>query len=445
MNVKQAITPSNLLAPPKCQGCPRRCLLPVRHDALSMATASESKERETLTRMNWPQATQTARRASLAGAALLLAAGMGGAAFAQTAGAERGGLSLLYDHEETVLSEAQGGLHSPQAASAGPLTAVTWVERDGSGRDRVRASILHDGQALGGWETYLSGTVDAENGGNGAHPAVAVAPGGGEVLVTWVETGREENRLWASRNWADPELVYTSPGLLEFPGVAFDSEGEPYLTWSEVLGGRSFVHAAVTTEDEEWETFPLSVSERPYDVLPQIFGNEVGAEVYWFSIEANDFTSRVSFIGRTGVVETTTQEFVDIPANRLPILYRVTEEQLLGAYWLDQYEGGELYLDLDPRVVDGPQPAVLGNIEQNPEQATVSADNHASKAWVESPGADGGKLLLVEIPWGGLVELPVGGSVREPVIAVSGEWVHLAWIERAGEDATLRLHYARLR
>ncbi len=387
--------------------------------------------------------TRSALKGLLPGSVLVFAASVGGTAYAQEAGLWRDHMSVLFDHQRTVLSETDGGLHSPQAASAGPLTAVTWVERDNTGRERIRASVLHDSQTIEGRSIFLSGTVDQEQGGDGAHPAVAVAPGGGEVLVTWVETAGEENRLWVSRNGASGELVYTSPGLLELPGAAFDGEGTPYITWTEILGARSFVHIAVPDEDELWNASPLSVTERPYDVLPQIFGNEVGAEVYWFSIEGSDFVSRLAFAGQTGVIETTTRELADIPANRLPTLYRVTDRQLLGAYWLEQYEGGELYLDLDPRTVEGSEPAVLGNLDHNPEQANVSPDNFASKIWVEDAPGEDGKNILVEIPWGALIEFPAGESVREPVVSVSGGWVHIAWIERDGD--TLRLEYARLR
>lgn len=383
--------------------------------------------------------------ATTMGLAFLLTAGAPRAAYAQPEPLDRGTLGLLFDYEEAILSEAPGSLHSPQAASAGSTAAFTWVQRASNGRDRVWGAILHDTESLVPPESVSPRPIDTATHGSGAYPAVSVSPVGGQALFAWVENGPEESFLWISRNGEEVERVYRSGGTLELPALGHDGEGTPYLSWSEVIGGRSSVHAAAPGADGEWNVFQLSVSERPYDVLPRIFGNEVGAEVYWFSIEGQDFVSRVAFIGRTGVIESATQELMDIPANRLPILYRVTEEQLLGAYWLEHYEGGELYLDLDPRFVEGSGPVPIGDLAANPEQPTVSSDLHGTKAWVETASGEEVKSLLVEVPWGPIVEFPVDASVREPVVTVSDTWVHLAWVERSPEGDTLRLQYARLR
>jgi hypothetical protein len=50
-----------------------------------------------------------------------------------------------------------------------------------------------------------------------------------------------------------------------------------------------------------------------------------------------------------------------VPANRLPTLFLAQPDDRLGALWLEQRAGGEVFLILDPREENATAPLVIGS------------------------------------------------------------------------------------
>ena len=364
---------------------------------------------------------------------------------ALTAGVLFGGADSLFSQRPLSLAPSSASARVPRLESGGFQTTLSWLETGPEGETRVRNLLVNDGRLPHGNVEARIRNLSEKPVGQVSELDVALSPGTSNSASLWVRQQEDGSALTIrDRRQDSSETIFQSDGLLELPVLEYDSEGKLYAAWSEISGGQSRVYAATRSEDGDWISRDLSATTRPYDVLPQIFAAKQGAELYWFSIDEDKVLARMADLSASGFEGDTVRSLGSVPANRLPILYQTGIEGQLGAFWLEQRETGEAYMDLDPRATDTATPLPIGDLDASPEQPAVSDDPYACKVWIEST-PEGGRQLVAESPFReDLIRVPATRTTREPVISVSDNYVHLAWLEE-NLEAGGSLFYLRTR
>jgi len=352
-----------------------------------------------------------------------------------------GGVATAQDVAPIALAPASAAARAPRIKSVGGTTAVSWIETLPGGDDALKVSILFDALAptVG---SPLMFTMDVAAASSLGESDVAVDPATQRPAVLWIGDSGSETQVRFASPGVTPEIVFRTQRFLEIPVLDYDAFGNAYAAWTEVDGGTSRLHAAVRPAGGAWSTMALSDASRPYDVLPQIFGNAFGAELYWFSMSDDEVLAHLVMLDTLGVSADRRGTLSDVPANRLPTIYRATEEQSLGFLWLEQGTDGETYFDLDPRYSPEANPGVLGLSTSTVAEPAVSDDASAKKTWLET-GADGEHRLVVRQGGGEENRLAISRTAREPVIAVSPKWTHIVWTEENLLDGVGSLYYLR--
>lgn len=345
---------------------------------------------------------------------------------------------------EIVLAPGAAAAQSVSVHSNGFSTAIAWVELDGHGHSVLKTTRIGDG--LTNRRKLAAETRTLDGGGSAviSDPDVAVDPQTGSAAVAWIRKTPEGDALMLAVGGAPPELVASSIRPMEMPSLVYDAEGTPYLGWTEIDGGQSLVMAA-SREDGRWHQALLSSGDRPYDVLPQLFADDDSAEIYWYSIEDLNVTTRVAVLDGEGAAEPEATNLGFIPANRLPRLYKVAApEPLLGALWVEQVSDGEATMDLDPRRAEGNGVERLGTPGRDPRHASVSTEGDGLKCWIEKR-ANGSRSLVVASAWGEVARRDVPESAGQAVVSATENWIHVAWIEEGNEAGRGSLYYWRTR
>lgn len=340
-----------------------------------------------------------------------------------------------------ALAPVEAAARSPRVKSLGPVTTVCWVEKAGEG-SAIRNIVLKDGRIAKQGLASSIRTISDESMRTTADLDVTINPLDFQPAVVWLESGETGDSIRFGTRHGETETIFASESMLELPVIEFDSEGNAFAAWSEISGGQSRIYAASRTEANEWTARVLSDAARPYDVLPQMFSEGKGVDLYWYAIDENEVFARRASLAPGEMGGTMVTSLGRIPANRLPVLYRATEEGLLGAIWLEQNETGETYHDFDPRDSDGPR--VLGKPESTIQYPAVSDDLYAAKAYIQVTG-EGARMLVAESPFSASgIHRQMPRTTGDPAISVSDNWIHLVWVNE-GLDAEGSLFYWRTR
>ncbi|CAN5273885.1 hypothetical protein BH09SUM1_BH09SUM1_05460 [soil metagenome] len=343
--------------------------------------------------------------------------------------------------EPIALSRPGGAASNPQVTSRKSSTVIVWVENR-EGRGAIRSLLLGDMRLQP--EPYLKAIADVDAGtADCSSPVVVIDPVSGRPAFAWVESAKGENAIQFREDGSAPVTIWHSGNLLEFPSLEFDAQGSPYIAWSELIGGRSEAYAALRDANGGWATHNLSVALRPYDILPRVFGNAQGADLYWYSINGSDAQLNHSIIAGSGFSAGAPAGLDGIPAFRLPHLYRTGDDAKVGALWLEPTDAGEVYLDLDPRNVESATPQVVGRIGDVPALASVSNDATATKVWVERDGSASSTIVAQKPSSDHALREQVAGAVADPVIAVSDGWMHICWTVEDSQSGDKTLWYMR--
>jgi hypothetical protein len=239
------------------------------------------------------------------------------------------------------------------------------------------------------------------------------------------------------------EVVATSASLLDPPSLCFDATGAAYLAWPEISGGSSELQLATRT-DSGWARIKLSQDARPYDVAPQLFRSAQGVEAYWFSIQGGTSSCMLATLDVAGEVNALAPLTLGgVPANRLPTLFLAQPDDRLGALWLEQRAGGEVFLILDPREENATAPLVIGSSGAVTEQAGISGEGSGSVVWLQGSGED--RFLAASSREFGSFARPVSPEAHDPVVSASDNWLHLLFVDPAQEGAKGTLWYWRVR
>ncbi len=188
----------------------------------------------------------------------------------------------------------------PQVAmnSAGQAVAV-WRQEDGAGGFDIWVNRF-DGAVWGVAETIDNTSMGAQM------PQVAI-DGNGNALVVWVQEGvgvfglLGYNDIYVSRfdgmAWGAPEALDTINEIANLPQVAFDSDGNAVVVWSQYSGsgGTDNIYAnrfdAATLSWQGASLIEFDDTGRATD--PQIaFDGSGNALSVWRQSESNDFGSR---------------------------------------------------------------------------------------------------------------------------------------------------------
>lgn len=321
-------------------------------------------------------------------------------------------------------------------------TTAVWIEQASGGTQQLKILTVKDGVLPPARFLQPRTLGSAGAGAELSDPDLAINPITSQPGVVWVRADGTYSLMFSEMSGAT-ETITKTENLLEMPALAYDGSGRVFAAWSEVSGGRSRIVGAVRNGEDLWIPFALSHGERPYEVLPQVFPMAAGAEVYWFSINGNEFSNHYAVAGGDGTVAFASISLGTIPANRLPILYHVGQDRQLGAYWLEQWAGGEAYMNMDPRAESG-TPVVIGDPANSPEQACVSDDGSGTAVWLES-GEPGERRLLVSNPASGARSLVVSRQAGEPSVSTSVNWTHLLWTDPQSAHGNGVLWYMRFR
>ncbi len=285
---------------------------------------------------------------------------------------------------EYALASGEDYAHSPVVRSEAGRVTAAWIEGAEGQPEVLRGAVLQESDAP---PALL--LLDDGSAGLPLQPDAAINPATGQPAWLWVRAGDTEHAVLFS-DGAQTTTVVAGAEILELPVLEIDLSGNMYAVWTQVNGGESRLAAAVRPAGEpDWTPLALSTGERPYDVLPQVFTEESEAIVYWYSI-GNEVTSRAAVLDPGGLPPSEVPAPTLAPPNRIPTLYRITPEQELGAIWVEQFDLGELYFDLDPRTAGENCIRVLADGEDTRLAPVVSRDAQGVKAWLE---ADGGLVL----------------------------------------------------
>lgn len=338
-----------------------------------------------------------------------------------------------------TLALSEDSLHSLVMRSSGPTTAMAWVESSYDGPDALHFLEIGDGPLA---EIPEPGSLDLPAGSFVLNPDLDVHPATGAPAFTWVGEEADGSRVYFAMPGEPAQVVYSSGGSVEFPVIKFDGEGAAHLAWFENVGIHSRVFLARGEADGEWTILPVSEQERPHDLLPQLFRQDVGVELYWFSVMGGEtVTRRGVFTG--AMLERSASPFEQVPPNRWPMLYRPGTAETLGAMWLEQTGEGEVYFDLDPRIDPPGSPNALGTGAVKVSQVSVSEDPWAAKSWIESTADATASLYAVRPGRDVEVRLEPSAPVVESTVSASQGWLNLLWVEDDRESGLLLLRFHR--
>lgn len=288
---------------------------------------------------------------------------------------------------EHPLAGGDNYAHSPVVRSGAGSVAAAWIEGAEGQPEILRGAVVEESDAP---PALL--LLDDGSAGLPLQPDAAINPATGQPAWLWVRAGDTGHAIVFS-DGTQTATVVAGAEILELPVLEIDLSGNMYAVWTQVKGGESRLAVAVRPAGApDWTPLALSTGERPYDVLPQVFTEESEAIVYWYSI-GNEVTSRAAVLDPGGLPPSEVPAPTLAPPNRIPTLYRVMPEQDLGAIWVEQFDLGELYFDLDPRTAGENGIRVLADGEDTRLTPVVSRDAQGVKAWLE---ADGGLVLETE-------------------------------------------------
>ncbi|MBI1292545.1 hypothetical protein GC173_15105 [bacterium] len=335
-------------------------------------------------------------------------------------------------------------IQSPRLVSRTDRSLLVWLEPDDSGRDRLFSLSLRDERQQDYAVDRLVAPVDAEFGGHSTNPAVALTDDGRTAAWAWLTTDGARQDFFVRRENGSMSTITSTEGLIEFPSVEFDGGKRLYAAWTQQLGGRTEAWVAWDNGEGAWTTRRLGQSDAAScDLLPSLFGRKDGAQLYWYSITGSEIDLRTASIDPALGEFVSQREETDIPAYRLPILFRSASGRTPGALWIEPVDGGEVYMALDERRADFPNPVVVGEIGVPPALATVSNDPSAALGWVERKGES--PIFVVENPHGEPIRQPVGKGVSDPLLSVSRGWTNMAWLEQDAESGLSTLYFLRAR
>ncbi len=343
------------------------------------------------------------------------------------------------------LAEKKAFISSPQLSAAGSTACVSWIETSEGSGDVLKYTVVSDETPL---DQLSSNTHTAYVSPPSAtiHEATStVIPGTSSPVVAWISSDQENSsyRLMVQTPGSPNVLIHESESLIELPGIDISTSGTAYLVWTEVKGGTSRTWVAdrdLNDPEAIWEKGALTATERPYDILPQVFAAESHADIYWYSISDSDvIVYRAVLEDEVKTIDTL--DFGDMPTNRLPMLYPVGSEGMLGAVWIEVTEEGESYISFDPRQdLDG-QISQLGSGEATVRQPYVSGDGYGLKCWLEE--VNEGTTLSADSINGDTFGVTVSSESTSPQVAGTQSFTHLIWIEEDSEFATATLKYQR--
>ncbi|MBI5779241.1 MAG: hypothetical protein HZA49_07280 [Planctomycetes bacterium] len=188
--------------------------------------------------------------------------------------------------------------HQVAVDSNGNAIAV-WNQFDGT-RTNIWANRYVSGT---GWAT--AGLIETDDIGNAYSPQIAF-DANGNALAVWKQSDGNRDNIWANRyvsgtGWATAELIETNnAGGASDPQIAFDSDVNALVVWSQFDGTRSNIWANRYVSGTGWATAELIETDNAGNaVIPQIAVDSGGnAIAVWdqsdgtrFNIWANRYVS----------------------------------------------------------------------------------------------------------------------------------------------------------
>lgn len=334
-------------------------------------------------------------------------------------------------------------IQSPRIVSRADRTILAWLEPDESGRDRLYSLSLRDERQQDYTLDKLVVGIDAELGDHSNTPVVALTEDGRTAAWAWLTNAGDRQDFLVRRENGSTNTVASTEGLIEFPTIEFDSTGRLYAAWTQQVGGRSETWVGWDDAEGAWTSRRLIEASISCELLPHLFGERDTARLYWYAIDGSEIALMTGTVNPAGGDIAIRREETDIPAYRLPILFRAEEGRAPGALWIEPVDGGEVYMALDPRRSDFPNPVLVGQIGAPPALATVSNDPRAALGWVERAGDS--TTFVAENPHGAAIRQTVGQGVADPLTAISRGWTNLLWVDQDADSGLATLWFLRAR
>ncbi len=345
-----------------------------------------------------------------------------------------------------MLAPEGSDAHGLSVDSHDYVTVAAWSESESTERSRIRFVTLRDRRLPRGLTSPQTVTLDATPSGRNEDVIVRIDESTRTPGFAWINTDGETWSLWYAYGWAGgardhQEVIYASENPMELPSLGFDSKGRPYIAWSEIRGGDSEVYVAYQPAEDGWVVETLTANERPYDLLPQVFGGRDSADVYWYALESESFMPRKATLSATGIQRSRPESLSGIPTDWLPVLFRTAPSPVPGAFWLRPTSNGQVVERL-------PSTAGLRSVEEPfseaPRVQLRAAISHSelSPMVCVVPAGNREWTLLAEDPSNGMIEFPVAESCV-PVISQSANALHLLWYNDATEGGDGSLWYSR--
>jgi hypothetical protein len=327
------------------------------------------------------------------------------------------------------------------------FTVAAWSESVGEERSRVSYIVLRDGRLHTGRAAPEARSFDLATVGRSDEVTVRYNRAKASPGFAWVHAEGDTHTLQFAEGWqpealASQALITATTNPIEMPSLAFDRSGSPVVAWTEVIGARSEVFAAVRSEGT-WKIDRLTTSARPYDLLPQAFGLEAGAEVFWYGLEGDVFLTRKATVTAEGVTHEEEAGLAGIPTEWLPTLYHTRRSTVPGAYWMRPTENGQLVQRLPARPGARGIEEPFGRGITRQLRASVSRSDHAPMAGLLTDGA----LWWIAVEDRGAMAftIPVENQYAVPALARTQNAWHLFWHEDASEGGDGSLWYLRKR
>lgn len=358
---------------------------------------------------------------------------------AATARAESPVTTIAPDSTVALVASAPE-IASPKLASRGFDTFAVWSQTDASGRQRVHLAHLRDGRLQPRLVEDSAAPIDGSRTGDNLYPDLALGPDNAAGVI-WVNAAADRNLLLYSDGTHPPIAIASTTNTIGTPVLAYDERAATYAAWTETVGGKSLILAAVKAPQGDWVSGPLSFGERPYDLFPQIFPAGRSADLYCYGQNNDRYIGRRVTL-RANAVPTENPLPDDIPAARLPLLYRNSAKHI-GAIWLEQTDFGELHFDLNPSLSGERQLQELTASTGAISQVAVAHDDSGAKVWTESGASEASTITVV-----GGDGLPrhfdSPGGASSPAVSASANFLHVLWVSDHPNDGTNGLNYRRI-